>query len=183
MKRTKLLLLFVVAFAVSFAGCTISFKPGGESSQTLSAAASKTEKVTEPPESTTSAREEVLVSVDYATDEVLSGYGSFTEFVEDEGEIAQKIVFTTNVEAKGFKYIEVGYRDDGVNIVFFENKVLFSPGELSPKKPFAATWMERGAIPHRGISFIDETDTARYFYIAMSGEDGSLLLVEFENEW
>jgi hypothetical protein len=39
--------------------------------------------------------------------------------------------------------------------------------------------MEWGSIPHRGISFKDGTDTTRYFYIAASGEDGSLLLVEF----
>lgn len=166
MKQAKLLLLFVVAML--FAGCANSSTAGSDPSQS--------------PNPATSATEKVLVSVDYMTDELLSKYDSFAEFIEFEDESSQKIIFTTNIAVKNFKFIEVGYKDKDVNVTFFENKVLYSLEELSPAKPFAAIWMERGTVPHRGISFIDETDTARYFYIAMSGEDGSLLLVEFKNE-
>lgn len=182
MKQAKPLLLFVVAFAMLFAGCANPSAPGGDRSQSPNPAVSEAEQVLEPPESTTSEAEKALVSVDYTTDELLSKYDSFTEFIEFEDEGFQKIIFTTNIAVKDFRFIEVGYKDNDMNVTFFENEALYSLEELSPAKPFAVTWMEQGTIPHRGISFIDETDTTRYFYITMSGEDGALLLVEFKNE-
>ena len=133
----------------------------------------------ESSEPTTSATGTVLVNVDYATDELLSEYDSFDEFTEFEDEGYQKIIFITNIVVKDFRFIEVGYKEENTNIVFFENKVSYSLDELSPEKPLVVTWMEQGSIPHRGISFIDENNTTRYFYVAMSGEDGSLFLVEF----
>jgi len=181
MKRAKTLLLFVVTFAVLFAGCTNLSTPGSYISESPNHTASETAEISEPPESTTSVTEEVFVSVDYATDELLSKYDSFDEFVEFEDEGYQKIVFTTAIAVKDFRFIEVGYKDENMNVTFFENKGLYSLEELSPEKPFVVTWMEWGSIPHRGISFVDETNTTRYFYIAMSGENASLHLVEFKN--
>lgn len=157
MKQAKLFLLFVAIFTMLFAACGNSPTPD-----------------TLPPEA-----EEVLVSVDYATDELLSQYDSFVEFIEFEDGRYQKIVFTTNVTAKDFKFIEIGLEEDSAAIAFFEKEVLFSIDELSAEEPFLVTWMEWGAIPHRGISYIDETGTTRYFCIVMSGEDGSLYLDEF----
>lgn len=182
MKQTRLLLLFVVVFAMLFAGCANPSTPGSESSQSPNPAVSEREEVLEPPKATASAKEKALVSVDYSTDELLNKYDSFTEFIEFEDEGFQKIIFTSNIAVKDFRFIEVANKDNKMNVPFFENKVLYSLEELSPTKPFAATWMEQGAMPHRGISFIDETNTTRFFYITMSGEDGSLLLVEFKNE-
>lgn len=182
MKQAKLLLLFVVAFAMLFAGCANSPAPGSDPSQLPSPDVSKKDDSPEHPGSTTSEAEKALVSVDYATDELLGKYDSFAEFIEFEDEDYQKIIFTTNIAVKDFRFIEIGFEAEDTDVTFFENNVLYSLAELLPTKPFVVTWMEWGSIPHRGISFIDETDTTRYFYIAMSGEDGSLLLVEFENE-
>jgi len=181
MKQAKTLLFLVVTFAMLFAGCTNSSTPSSDIQELPTPTASETEKVSEPPESTTSVTEEVLVSVDYATDELLSKYNSFNEFVEFEDEGYQRIIFTTSIAVKDFRFIEVGFKDEDKKVAFFENDVLYSMAELSPEKPFVVTWMEWGTIPHRGISFVDETNTTRYFYISMSGKDGSLLLVEFKN--
>lgn len=155
MKQCKLLFMVAMIFVMLFAACANSPASRGE---------------------------EVIVSVDYATDELLKEYDSFAEFTEFEGEGSQKIIFTTNVAASNFKFIEVGYKEEDGDIIFFGSGVLYSLGELSPEKPFTATWTEQGSIPHRGISYTDETGTTKYFYITMSGEDGSLLLVEFMNE-
>ena len=182
MKQAKLLLLFVVVFVMLFAGCANSSTPGSDPPPSPSPAGSETEEVSKPPQSTTSPAEKVHVSVDLATDEILSKYDSYAEFIEFEDDGYQKIVFTTNIPVKDFRFIAVDYKEENTNIVFFESEVLFSLKELTPEEPFVVTWMEWGSTPHRGISFIDETDATRYFYIAMSGEDGSLLLVEFENE-
>lgn len=167
MKQPKTLLFLMLAFAMLFSGCTNSSTPDSDMPESTDPIVSETE--------------DVSLRVDYATDELLSKYDSFEEFVEFKDEDYQKIVFTTNITVKDFKFIEVAYKEEDSNISFFENKVLYSLDELSPEKPFIVTWMEQGAIPHRGISFVDETNTTRYFYIAMSGKDGSLLLVEFKN--
>jgi hypothetical protein len=155
MKQSKLLFSAAMIFVMLFAACANS--PASQS-------------------------EEVIVSVDYATDKLLKEYDSFTEFTEFEGEGFQEIIFTTNVAASNFKFIEVGYKEEDSDIILFGSKVLYSLGELSPEKPFKVTWMEQGTIPHRGISYTDETGATKYFYITMSGEDGSLFLVEFMNE-
>jgi hypothetical protein len=116
------------------------------------------------------------ISVDYATDDLISKYDTVEEF-EDEGD--QKIVFTTNIPIKNFKFVELSYIEEDTNINFIENKVLNSMDELLPEKPFFVTCTEQGAIPHRGISFEDGYGTTRHFYLTISGEDGSISLVEF----
>ena len=127
------------------------------------------------------AKVEAVVSADFATDKVLNNYSSFDEFIEFKEDGCQRIIFTSNTSIRDFNYIEVGNKDSGSNIIYFENSVLYTLDELTPEKPFIVTWMEQGLIPHRGITFKDENNTKRYFYISMSGADGSLLLTEFEN--
>jgi hypothetical protein len=85
-------------------------------------------------------------------------------------------MFKTNAAAKDFKFIEIGYDEDK----YFESAVLYSLAELTPEKPFVVTWIEWGALPRRGISFSDENNVTRYFYLARSGENGDLLLAEFK---
>lgn len=123
--------------------------------------------------------EEVEISIDVLKDELLDKYASFEEFIEFDDEGFQRIIITTNVLVKDFKFIEIGFEERDSNIVLLEDKVLYSLEELSPEKPFLVTWMDQGTIPHRGISFVDESNEVRNFYITMSGEDGSLLLIEF----
>ena len=149
------------------------------SSASTPTTSTQTKKISESSASTPPANEKAIVSVDLATDELLSIYDSYFEFIEFEDENYQKIIFTTNIAIKNFRFIEIGFKDEDTDFTFFENKELYSIEELSPTKPFVVTWLEQGTIPHRGISFMDETGTIRYFYISMSGMDGSLLLVEF----
>lgn len=121
----------------------------------------------------------VDIRIDLATDELLNKYNSYNEFIEFEGEGYQRIVIIPNTEVKNFKFIEIGYEESENQLKYFEKNVLYSINKLSPEKPFVVKWMERGLIPHRGISFVDENNTTRYFYIANSGRDGALLLLEF----
>lgn len=182
MKQARLLLVFMVVFSMFLAGCADSSTPNSDPSQSLNPDPSEAGGLPESSKPGTSLTEEVLVSVDYATDELLSKYDSYAEWIEFEDEGYQKIIFTTNIAAKDFKFIEVNYRTEDADIIFFENEVLYSLEELSPEEPFVVTWMEWGSIPHRGVSFVDETDTTRYFCIVMSGKDGSLHLDEFMGE-
>ncbi|NLC96479.1 MAG: hypothetical protein GX675_02790 [Erysipelotrichaceae bacterium] len=179
MKKSKFLLTFMIAL-ILLTACANSSSQESNNSELPNN--SDVEKTTEPTDSNNSETEKAIVSVDYSSDDILSKYTSFTGFIDFEDENSQEIIFTTNVPVKDFKFIEVGYEEKDTDVVFFKDKVLYSQEELTPEKPFTVSWMEQGSIPNRGISYIDETDTTRYFYIIMSGEDGSLLLVEFENE-
>ena len=171
MRQTKIFLLFLLSFAILFAGCSSSPTPSPA-----------TPKPPEPANSEDFELEEALVIADYLRDVLLSKYDSYAEFIEFDDEGYQKIIFTTNVSVKDFKFIEIDFKEENEDIVFFASEVLYLLEELKPEEPFVVTWMEWGSIPHRGISFIDETDTTRHFMIGMSGEDGSLYLNEFSNE-
>jgi beta-lactamase regulating signal transducer with metallopeptidase domain len=121
----------------------------------------------------------VDIRIDLATDELLNKYDSYNEFIEFKDEDYQRIVITPYIELKNFKFIEIGYDESENKVKYFEKNVLYSIDKLLPQKPFVVTWMEWGSIPHRGISFVDENNKTRSFYIAQSGKDGALLLLEF----
>ncbi|MDR2946302.1 MAG: ankyrin repeat domain-containing protein [Candidatus Adiutrix sp.] len=118
----------------------------------------------------------VLIRVDAAPDEISGEYDFFEE--EYQGYEPNRIIFRANVAAKDFKFIAVEYDQEAGGIK--PSEVLYSLDELLPEKPLVVTWMERGSFPHRGISFLDENNATRYFHLSVSGEDGSVLLVEFE---
>ena len=188
MKQIKLLLLLITTLSILIAGCANPSLPDknvpAPTNTDVSVSTESEPTDADFPGITDSERldtgvsepEELIVSVDYATDELINRYDAVEEF-EEVG--FQKIIFTTNLAVKNFRFIEVSYQEKDGNIKFIENKVLYSLDEFLPEKPFVVTWMEQGAIPHRGIAFDDESGTTRHFYLSMSGEDGSVLLVEF----
>lgn len=188
MKQIKLLLLLITTLSMLIAGCANQSLPDKNipaptnSDVSVSTESKPTDADvsvitdSELPDSDVSEPEELIVSVDYATDELINEYDAVEEF-EEPG--YQKIIFTTNLAVKNFRFFEISYQEEDGNINFFENKVLFSLDEFLPEKPFVVTWMEQGAISHRGVAFDDENGTTRHFYLSMSGEDESVLLVEF----
>ena len=93
---------------------------------------------------------------------------------------AARAILTTNVSVQDFRYIAIGFQEEDAAIILFEDEILYESDEFTPLKPLVISCMEQGSIPQRGIAYTDETGSPRYFYITMSGEDGSLLLVEFD---
>ena len=188
MKQIKLLLLLITTLSILIAGCANPSLPDKnipaptDSDLPVSTAAepfdADVSEITEsdPSDPVVSEPEELIVSVDCATNELINKYDAVEEF-DEAGD--QKIILTTNLAVKNFRFIEIGYQEEDGSIKFFENKALFSLDEFLPNKPFVVTWMEQGAIPHRGVAFDDENGATRHFYLSMSGEDGSVLLVEF----
>ena len=188
MKQAKLLLFLMTSLSMVIAGCANpsvpdkNMPPPTDSDLPVSTAAEPSDadvsstSESDPSDPVVSEPEELIVSVDYATNDLINKYDAVEEF-DEAGD--QKIILTTNLAVKNFRFIEIGYREEDGSIIFFENKPLFSLDEFLPNKPFVVTWIEQGAMPHRGIAFDDESGTTRHFYISMSGEDGSVLLVEF----
>lgn len=123
-----------------------------------------------------------IVSIDYASEELLSKTDAFDKFVDDSSKYQVKVVFTSNIPVREFRYVELSFRDagQGDNAINFDIlKDLYHVDELTPQRPLVVTMLLDGVIPNRGISYVDESGTTRYFTISMSGKDNSLLLTEF----
>jgi hypothetical protein len=112
------------------------------------------------------------------TEETAGEFEAFTEFKEFEDEGYQKVLIMTDNAVKDVKFVNI--QDQGLAAFEREDNVLYSFDELTPEKPFMVTWMEWGTMPHRGLSFVDANNETRFFYLHMSGEDGSLLITEYD---
>jgi hypothetical protein len=131
-----------------------------------------------------------MIKVALATDEVLKKYNSFDEFVDENTHEIQKIVFSTTVPVRNFKYsaIELDLEHEPTRIIEHYHAVKHQIDELSPEHSFVVNWMEIGSMPHAGISFHVENGPRRYFAIVGNNadpEEGSsspVLLVEYPGE-
>jgi len=121
------------------------------------------------------------IRVDYASDELLANPGTYDEVIIDASDPLAKVVFTANITVEDFKYLEILLTDCVGDMCSFDIvEELYSINELRPERPLVIGMVFMGSIPNRGISFVDETGTTRYFSINQSGRDGSLFLLEFE---
>ncbi|MCL2593259.1 MAG: hypothetical protein FWD82_07820 [Defluviitaleaceae bacterium] len=130
---------------------------------------------------------EATIQIAFATDELLSRFESFHEFVHVE-EVEHMIIWT-DTHVTDFKFIWLSNSfdlvdwdvDEDTELYFFEEDVIYSVGELTPEVPFKVrTFGDWGMMPRIGISFTDANAITRYFHIQQSMMDGSLNITEFE---
>jgi len=118
------------------------------------------------------------VKVDYATDKLLRKYDSVERFTDTRMD-SSSVIFMADTAVKDFKFIELGFEEDGPQLKFHETAVLYALDELSPSKPLVVETLLPETIPTRGISYVDASNQTRYFAIALSGQDGSVFIFEF----
>lgn len=180
MKQKKRFLIFMVISTLILTACTNTTGPDNDESQLPDPPVNELEEGPEVPDS--QEEEPVLIQVEPATEDLLSAYDAYDEFLDSEEDYAQEIIFTTNVPVEDFSFIKVASEDVGNDVAFHEEEVLYIQDELTPEKPLLIHWVEQGTLPHRGITFIDESGSKRSYTLSSSGEDGTLLLIEFTNE-
>ena len=123
--------------------------------------------------------DEMEVSVDYFMDEFISNYSSFFEF-SDDSEFDKVLIINTDATVKDFNFLEIQIDYDGHDYIYNIENTLYSIDELAPEKPLVISGvLGAGLLNVRGISFTNEEGVERFFYIQVSGDDGSLNLVEF----
>jgi hypothetical protein len=169
MKRLSNIIIVIFILALSLEGCTKKTAPNGTSSS--------------GPSATDNTQFEVskllpTVLIGRATDEVLNKYNSFYEY----GGSGEKIFIWTDITLKNFEFISIGFEIEEGQFSLFPEKTLYLVSELPPEKPFAVKMFVSEGIPSLGISYLDEKNIKKYFYISESGKDGSLSLVEFNNK-
>jgi hypothetical protein len=169
MKRLSNIIVVIFILALSFGSCTKKTANDGTSEP------SATPNI--QPE--ISARLPPTVLIGRATDEILNKFNSFYEYGDNNGE---KIIIWTDITLKNFEFISIGFEFVEEQFLLFSEKTLYSINELPPEKPFVVKMFVSEGIPSSGISYLDENNIKKYFYISESGKDGSLSLVEFNNK-
>ena len=109
-----------------------------------------------------------------ATDGLLNIFDSYYEYNDDNN--GERIAIWAEFTLRNLNFISVGFEDS----LFAEN-TLYAIYELQPKQAFVIKTFISEGIPTCGISYLDENNEIKYFYISESGLDGSLSLVEFQN--
>ena len=105
----------------------------------------------------------------------------YDEYIADEDENAAIIVFAVENEVREFSLdtLEFTGFDDNDNIQFkITDSYMY--GTLTSERELAVQLLLEGTLPNYGISYLDSNGVMRHQYITMSGEDGSILLIEWE---
>jgi hypothetical protein len=193
MKLTKLLLLSLSVIAMLFAGGCAYTNAHNDDLVSSSELASQSPETTKPSApstddalvekltSTDNTPDESFISADYATEQLLEQYQSYDEFNESEDiEYQVKVLFKVGTEVKDVRFLEIFFDENGESgdVNFYVSRILYSKDKVSPEKPLVVGTVFHGDFPTRGISFVDENNTTRYYSLNMSGRDGSLILLE-----
>lgn len=121
--------------------------------------------------------------LDSLTMNKLSNYASYDTFTADESEYQVKILFSTKKSVKNFKFLKLEVTDvDANGNLITKTEAIYNINTLEPDHPLVVTMTFFGTLPSYGFSYEDEGGTVKSFYIAQSGEDGSLLLIPFDKK-
>ena len=180
MKRMKILLCLAVALMLTVAvGCTDNADPdeGAVPNAVLPGTMDESSPAGDKSDDFYAAPTPVTLWP--ATDEILSEFEDTAEFSEGG---ALHLVFVTSDTAFDFRLIEVGHLEFEGSSYLYTVDVLHSFGDLLPDRPIVMSLTEMRDVPHRGITFIDERGTARYFAIVADdsiADSDSVYLEEF----
>lgn len=106
-----------------------------------------------------------LVFMVPATDEVLAPYDDFDVFNYDPG--VQPLLFYTERDVPNFRLVSVTMENDGGELVFRPDQLLYQRNWLNPERPSLIQILPRGDINSGfGITFTDPEDPeTEHFYI------------------
>ena len=106
-----------------------------------------------------------LVFMVPATDEVLAPYDDFDVFNYDPG--VQPLLFYTERDIPNFRLVSVTMENDGGELVFRPDQLLYQRNWLNPERPSLIQILPRGDINSGfGITFTDPEDPeTEHFYI------------------
>jgi len=123
---------------------------------------------------------QVIVSIEeFVTDELLKKYKSYEVFNDPEyKDWPDSALISVNMAVKNFKLTSVMIDYDGEDLKYVINE-MHALDELKPDKPFLVYGpLSIGTMSTRGISFVDEKNVQRHFYLPHGGPDGPLSFYE-----
>ena len=130
-----------------------------------------------PPEETEEPAEpELPVSVDYADQDLLSRPEDYDLLLLDDSEYRVDVAITTTETVTDIQVVSIPMDDMGYRV----DAVLGTLDAIAPGRPFVVAMAFPGDMPNTALVFTDSDGAVHYCAIAMSGRDGSLLLIPFE---
>lgn len=151
--------------------------PSPEESMTVETPEATPPQESLPPEETEEPAEpELPVSADYADQDLLSRPEDYDLLLLDDSEYRVDVAITatetvTDIQVVSIPMDDMGYRVDAV---------LGTLDAIAPGRPFVVAMAFPGDMPNTALVFTDSDGAVHYCAIAMSGKDGSLLLIPFE---
>ena len=130
-----------------------------------------------PPEETEEpAEQELPVSADYADEDLLSRPEDYDLLLLDESEYRVDVAITSTETVTDIQVVSIPMDDMGYRV----DAVLGTLDAIAPGRPFVVAMAFPGDMPNTALVFTDSDGAVHYCAIAMSGKDGSLLLIPFE---
>ena len=127
-------------------------------------------------------RSKAELSISLAQDSFLAQTDAYDEYVvtgAEDSEFLVKAVISTSAAVKDLRVVEVAFEGDGDTARLRATRELYGEEELTPERPLVLGLVFYGDTPSIGISFVNDDGETESYAVGMSGEDGSLLLVEF----
>lgn len=161
-------------------GGSASQPPAASSQEDVSSSAP--EEVPQVPDGSQEEPASPPLTADSAPEELLSQEGSYDYFEADGGEFQVKLVITARETVTDLKYVTLNldYYDENGELQTGVGDTLYTQEELTPHRPLVVGMVFYGDVASRGLTFVDEQGQFHCMSIHMSGEDGSILLVEEE---
>lgn len=92
----------------------------------------------------------------------------------------EKMVFLPRKSVKDFQVLSLSFENmDDYGYMTFEAEVVHMQEELTLENPAAVELLFAGDMPEWAISYTDENGDTRFFVVALSGRDGSIVMQEF----
>ncbi|MDD2596018.1 MAG: hypothetical protein PHD11_09445 [Bacteroidales bacterium] len=117
------------------------------------------------------------VSVAYAAEDLLSDQEAYYKFTADESEYRVNVLLSTSGTLTNFRVLSLIMEDVSTSgEAIYSYTEIYALPKLTSEKPLVLTMTFAGDIPNMGIAYVDNSGQEQVRSIAMSGEDGSLLL-------
>ena len=100
-------------------------------------------------------------------------------FVAEDGPWAARLLLSTDRPIRELKILYLFYEEDEQEFHFVPQELGSLP-VLTAERPLLLTLVFPGALPGFGISYLDPDGTPHRYAIALSGEDGSPLLIPLD---
>ena len=151
--------------------------PSPEESMTVETPEATPPQESLPPEETEEpAEQELPVSADYADEDLLSRPEDYDLLLLDESEYRVDVAITSTETVTDIQVVSIPMDDMGYRV----DAVLGTLDAITPGRPFVVAMAFPGDMPNTALVFTDSDGAVHYCAIAMSGKDGSLLLIPFE---
>lgn len=129
-----------------------------------------------PKETEEPAEPELPVSADYADEDLLSRPEDYDLLLLDDSEYRVDVAITATETVTDIQVVSLALDDAGFRV----ESVLGTLDAITPGRPFVVAMAFPGDMPNTALVFTDPEGAVHYCAIAMSGKDGSLLLIPFE---